>query len=189
MTAYQMNLISNFLPDPSCWTVDHLFIQKHYVMPLVCLSVILSVCLLVCLFFCQSVVCSHLLLQSLLPVLSVAFLSTSLSACRLACLSFCHAASLPVCHPVQPSIGLSGFLQSVVCSNFSHKVPSTISAVLTTFISVCHLPCLTSVTPLDCLPFTMPIRLLVCLSFCQSVVCFHLSFTVPSTFLVCCSPA
>ncbi len=100
----------------------------------VCQSSWTSVYWSVCLFASLSSA-AIFLLQSLLPVLSVAILPNSISACQLACLSFFHAADLHVAallnfisachlacltfcddsclsvsHPERPSIGLSVFL-------------------------------------------------------------------------------
>jgi hypothetical protein len=147
------------------------------------------------------------------------------------------------CHPVRPSNGLSDFLQSVVCSHLSVKVPHTDSilhfAVLPTNISACHpvspsiglsvfLPVCRLLPPTySVLPFAVPptnisachpvspsiglssapismLKSLLHLAFCcpanqyfclssfksvyWSVVCSHLSVTVPPTCLVCCCP-
>jgi hypothetical protein len=46
-----------------------------------------------------------------------------------------------------------------------------------------------SVMPSVYLSVILSFRLLVYLAFCQSVVCSHLSVTVPPTYLVCCCPA
>ena len=108
---------------------------------LVCLSVILSilllfclplaVCRLLCLSFtfsltyhaCRfpaytsisrsiSLICPIFLLQSLLPVLSVAVLLICTSACRLDHLCFSYAACLFVCHPFHPLKLLVTFFQN-----------------------------------------------------------------------------
>jgi len=146
----------------------------------------MSICLLVCpsicrLPFCQSVICFHLMLQSLyLSFLLLSWLPF-MSTCHLARLSLCHAACLPVCHPVHPSIVLSCCLS--VCRllpSFCYS-PSYLSFL--SFLTVC-LPAVLSfylcVMPLVCLSVIQSIRQLLCLAFCQSVVCSHLSVVPPT---------
>jgi hypothetical protein len=123
---------------PACHLTCRVFLSHH-------LFVCLYINLLSCLSFCQTVVCSHLLLQSLLPVLPVAVLPTSTSACRLTYLSLCQPlfclsfnlwsvwlyVSLPPCLSFFLSCCLfvclsscpSLFVQSVF-SHVSHLLPS-----------------------------------------------------------------
>jgi hypothetical protein len=69
------------------------------------------------LYFCVlsrsiSLICPIFLLQSLLPVLSVAVLLICTSACRLDHLCFSYAACLFVCHPSHPLKLLVTFFQN-----------------------------------------------------------------------------
>jgi hypothetical protein len=121
----------------------------------VCHPVYLSVCL------SSSLSSSPIfLLQSLLPVLSVAVQPNS---------TVCLPARLPVC---------LSFVRLFACCCSAYLyfcLPSCLSDLL--------------LTTLVCLPVILYVRLLVCLSFCQPVVCSHLSLTVSPSCLVCCCPA
>ncbi len=105
-----------------------------FIMQFVCLSVIL------CLSFCQSVCLSVSVTPTWLDCSCHAY-SVLLTAV-FACLSFCHAASLHVCHPVRPSIGLSGFLSACrLASIFLLQSPLPVLSVNVLPMSACYLAC------------------------------------------------
>jgi hypothetical protein len=168
-------LPSAFLPEchlfPSYVTVPLsvlpvAILATFYVYLSSCPSLFVSCRLFACLSSCPSVYCSVLLsvslspapiflLQSLLPVFPV--LPNSMSACRLVFLSLCHAACLPVCHPVHPSIVLT------CCLSVCRLLPSfgyspyylccmllsclTVCPPTAVFLSLCHAACLSVCHP------------------------------------------
>jgi hypothetical protein len=90
--------------------------------------------------------------------------------------SFCHAACLSACHPVRPTIGLSGFLSVCLLSVW---LPVRLSIGLSGFLSVCRLPLSFCSCPsyllcllLSSLPLRQPAILSVLLS-CRLFVSCH----------------
>jgi len=168
---------------PACHLTCHVFLSHH-------LFVCLYINLLSCLSFCQTVVCSHLLLQSLLPVLPVDVLPTSTSASRLTYLCLC-----------QPLFCLSFILWSVYWSVWALSVccllqsfcysPSYLSCLLLSCLPLCQpaiLPVFLSVMLLVCLPVILTVPLCsVCLFACKSSAPI---FLLQLSYLpVCCWPA
>jgi hypothetical protein len=105
-----------------------------FIMQFVCLSVIL------CLSFCQSVCLSVSVPPTWLDWSCHAY--SVFPTAVFACLSFCHAARLHVCHPVRPSIGLSGFLSACrLATIFLLLSHLPVLSVDIRHMSACYLAC------------------------------------------------